>query len=132
MGTLTGLAHPMLLLGPSIFVEVWSASILGDLAFVAGMVGTYYAARRTPGALAIPAALVMTWLTYAVAWAITGSALEFDDVGAGYAPVWVLQWGWFGVVVCGLWPWVQRTMEEKSETVQVVPLPPLVGEPPAS
>jgi len=66
----------------------------------------------------------LTWLTYAVAWAITGTAKDFDDAAAGYAPVWVLRWGWFGVLVCGLWPWVQRRMEVKAGRAQVEPLPP--------
>jgi len=41
----------MLLAGPGIVAAVWGTSILGDLVFVGGMVGTYFAARRTPGAL---------------------------------------------------------------------------------
>lgn len=122
-GSLLGLAHPMILAGPGMFVAVWSASLPGDAVFVAGMVGTYFAARKTPDALAIPVALVLTWLTYAVAWSITGSAMDFDDAAGDHAPVFVLQWGAAGVIACGLWPWVQRSLEEKAMQAAGSPLP---------
>lgn len=125
-----GLAHPMIVASPMMFVIVWKASLLGDAVFIAGMVGTYALSRITPGALAIPVALVMTWFTYAVAWSITGSALEFNDGFGDNAPTFVLQWGAAGVIACGLWPWVQRTLEEKAAMKEASPLPVLAKDGP--
>lgn len=121
LGSLLGLAHPMVLVGPGILASVWAASLPGDLVFVAGMAATYLLARRAPGWTAVPAGLVLTWITYSVAWSITGTAMDFDDAAGDHASVWVLRWGWAGLLYCGFWPWVQRTLEEKAVKADAIP-----------
>lgn len=121
-GSLLGLAQAMVFLGPGVLVAVWGASLAADAVFVAGMTATYLLARRAPGWAAVPAALVLTWVTYSVAWALAGPSVNGTAAGAD-APLFVATWGWAGLLVCGFWPWVHRTLEEKAERAAAAATP---------
>lgn len=103
-----GLLRPMMEAGADIFVDVWTASLFGDLLFTAGTIGVVYAGRwmmfheaagvRAMAWLAVP---VLNLFVYALAWTATSGAM-FNGETMWFAFRFVAEWGWIGLAVSAL------------------------------
>lgn len=85
------------------FFDVWAASLLGDLIFIAGTTGVAFLAwgmltATSPALswLAAPAVFFANWTTYVLAWMATGSAML--DEWQGWQWSGILETGWPGLV----------------------------------
>jgi len=108
LASLFGLASAMAF-SPIIFLSVWGSNVLGDVVFVAGMVGTglgaWRLARAGRTAWSLAVGLAGAWITYALSWAITGSAMG-DDSFDGDPFSFTLRWGWQGLLFSAVAPWL--------------------------